>query len=865
MVDLKLTFTLNGRTIKARKGESVLGAALQTGTHIPHFCYHKNLSVVGQCRACLVEILDAGNGKPIPKLQPSCAIPVAEGMVVDSESTRVKQACEGVFEFLLKNHPLDCPVCDQGGECPLQDQSMAYAKAISRTHELRRIYPQKMISPYIKPEMNRCVHCTRCIRFTQEIDGGGEFGWANRGDRTEVGVFGDLPMRSIVSGNVIDICPVGALTDNKYRFTARVWEMRHVEGPCTLCGVGCRQRVWSREDELKRVTAGENDAVNDSWICDVGRWGWSGVQGEGRIEGPMIREGGDLRPADWGEALALIARRLGEIGAQSGGGALAGLGGARSTNEGAYRFGAFVRSVLGSNNLDCRIHPRDVNQTEAQRAGLGAAGGFGSLEGLGRAKAILLVGSDPFEEHPIMALQVRKAHAAGGSVVSVHPRRIDLNLSGRMHHLNPVPGEEVRALTALAKTLLDAGAAPRGEGADAYRSAIEKADAGSLCRESAVDAGEIETAGRALRPAEGGIAVVVGPGLRDGEAAAEAINIARMLNAEILFASGASNLQGAIDMGVHPGLLPGGRPAGDDAAGQACADVWGRPVPDSSGLGTDAILAGAAEGGIKGLYLFECDPAAEHPDGDFARRGLAGAEFVVVHASHRNASLEYANVILPALTTYEEEGTVTNMERRVQRLRRAVKPPAGPGGREAWRVFGEIARCMNRPMKAQGVPAIQAEIRLLSGEYGQVFGKMPEAGIRLARIKEGAFRAVDHTPAETPPEGLRMILSPTLWLAGAYAASARHLADLPGAALRLSPPDAGRLGVEDGQEARIDLGGETVRLPVRVDSSLPVGVALAPEGYLGALGGAFLNRGGDGGARGAAIRVAIAEKEGAGD
>ncbi|MEE9257256.1 MAG: 2Fe-2S iron-sulfur cluster-binding protein, partial [bacterium] len=222
MPDMEITFTLNGREMKAQKGESVLGAALRVGAHIPNFCFHKNLSVVGQCRACLVDVLDAGNGKPIPKLQPSCALPAGEGMVVDTENARVKEAQEGVFEFLLKNHPLDCPVCDQGGECPLQDQSMAYAKAISRTQELRRIYPEKGISPFIKPEMNRCVHCTRCIRFSHEIDGGGEFGWAHRGDRTEVGIFGDLPLTSVVSGNVIDICPVGALKDTKYRFTARV-------------------------------------------------------------------------------------------------------------------------------------------------------------------------------------------------------------------------------------------------------------------------------------------------------------------------------------------------------------------------------------------------------------------------------------------------------------------------------------------------------------------------------------------------------------------------------------------------------------------------------------------------------------------
>ena len=857
MPDTEFKFTLNGREVTAKKGESVLGAALRDGQHIPHFCYHKNLSVVGQCRACLVEVVDAGNGKPIPKLQPSCAMPAAEGMVVETENPRVKEAQESVFEFLLKNHPLDCPVCDQGGECPLQDQTLGYAKAVSRTHELRRIYPKKEISPFIKPEMNRCVHCTRCIRFTTEIDGGGEFGWANRGDRTEVGVFADLPLTSIVSGNVIDICPVGALTDNKYRFTARVWEMKEVEGPCTLCSVGCRQKVWNREGDLKRVTAGDNPEVNDTWICDVGRWGWSGVQNKSRIESPMIRENGELRPASWDEAQSLIARRFSAIRSESGGAVLAGLGGGRSTNEAAYQFGTLFRSVLGSANLDCRIHPRDMHQTEAQRAGLGAAGGHGSLAGLTRARAILLVGSDPFEEHPILGLKARAAHSAGGSIVSVHSRRIDLHVLGRMHHLTPIPGEEARALSALARLFLDAGASPRGAEADAVRGGLTQLDADTLCRESALDAADLAAAAKALRPDEGGVCVVVGPGLKDEAAITEAVNIALMLDAEILFASGAANLQGALDMGLHPALLPGGGLVDDTSARGACTELWGGEAPKPDGLGADGILAGAAKGKIRGLYLLECDPLAESSDGEMARRALEGAEFVVVHASHRGASMEYADVVLPAPTLYEEEGTVTNIERRIQRLRRAVKPQ-GSGAREAWRVLSDIARLLEHPMKANNLAGIQAQIRLLAEEYAPAFGKAPEAGVRLGRERNGNSRSVTHEPTNPPPSGLQMILAPALWLTGAFIASAHHLSGMPEATLRISPTDAERMGVGDGAAVSFEIGGKSVCLPARVDPTLPVGVAQAPEGYLAALAGAALNLGGDEG-RGTVIQVSIAE------
>ncbi|OGL65241.1 MAG: NADH dehydrogenase (quinone) subunit G [Candidatus Tectomicrobia bacterium RIFCSPLOWO2_12_FULL_69_37] len=852
MADQEITFTLNGEAVAAKKGEPVLEAALRRGLHIPHFCYHSYLSVVGQCRACLVDVLDAGNGKPVPKLQPACATPAIQGMVISTVSPRVKEAQEGVFEFLLKNHPLDCPVCDQGGECPLQDQTMAYAKAVSRTHELRRIYPRKELSAYVKPEMNRCVHCTRCIRFTHEIDGGGEFGWASRGDRTEVGIFEDLPLTSIVSGNVIDICPVGALTDNKYRFTARVWEMAHAEGPCTLCSVGCRQRVWRAGDELKRVTAGENPAVNDAWICDVGRYGWSGVHAGERILRPLIRREGRLQPASWPEALGHIARRLGAILRESGGGAVAGLGGAWATNESAFQFGAFFREVLGSNSVDCRVHPRDLAQTEAQLAAFGAVGGQGSIAGLGRAKGILLVGSDPFEEHPILALQVRKAARGGAAVVSVHPRRIDLRLHSGLRHLCPLPGEEARALRALAKALAEAGAAPSGEGAEGYAHALASADLDALCREADIDPREAREAARALRPEGAEVVVLAGPGAQ-AEAAAEAANLALLLRAELLFASTGPNLQGALDMGLHPALLPGGRPLGDAAAREACQGAWGGPVGAAPGLSSAQVWDALNERRVRALYLFGCDPAAEHPEGARVRRALEAAEFVVLHASHANASLDYAEVVLPAPTLYEEEGSVTNLERRVQRLRRAVKPLGE--AREPWRAFAELSRAMEAPMRAHALDRVRLQARLLCADYAGPLSRLPEEGVRLARERRGAFRAAALPPAAPPAGGLRLILAPALWLSGSFAASAVHLKDMPRAALRLSPPDADRIGAGEGDEAEVELGGRSLRLPVRVDASLPVGLAQAPEGYLAALRGGL-----DAGAArgGAAVKVRAA-------
>ncbi len=853
MSNERVTFTFNDRSVAIEAGLPVLEAALRAGEHVPHFCYHKNLSIVGQCRACLVEVLDAGDGRPIPKLQPSCATPAAEGMVVSSRTPRVVEAQEGVFEFLLKNHPLDCPVCDQGGECPLQDQTMAYGKAISRTHEFRRVYPDKEISPFIKPEMNRCVHCTRCIRFTEEIDGGAEFGWAQRGDRTEVGVFEDLPLTSVVSGNVIDICPVGALTDNKYRFTARVWEMRETKTPCALCSVGCRQSVWTKDGEIKRVTAAENGRVNDAWICDVARFGWSAARGEGRVAQPMIRREGRLVPISWAEAIGEAARRFGAVIEAHGAGALAGLGGASSTNETAYQFGVFMRSVLGTGHVDCRVHPRDLAQTDAQRAAFGGVGGVGSIKELGRSGAVVIVGADPFAQHPILALQIRKAHRAGAVIVSVNQRRIDLRVQGRTHQFVPALGGVSRALRALAKCLLEGGARPGGANANEYAALLAEADLGRLCGEADVALEAVRAAAAAILAAEGGVSVLSGPGETGKTAVSEAINLGLLLRASALFAPGAPNLQGALDMGLHPQTLPGGGLT-DARARAACAEAWGRLPGAEAGKDANGILDGLARGELKGLYLLGCDPAAERPDGARAREALEKADFVVLHASHLNASAEYADLVIPAPSLYEEAGSVTNLERRAQSLPRALKPTIDRMTPDAWRAFVDMARAMERPMRAASLEKIQVEARALIGDYADAFGRLPEEGLLLARPREGACQVAPIPEKEAPAPGLRMLLTPVLWLSGAQVASARHLADMPDAALAVSPADAEVLGAAEGEEVEFEIGGRTARLPLRPDRGVPAGVAFAPEGYLRVHGGSLLNAGGAPGRQGVEIR-----------
>jgi NADH-quinone oxidoreductase subunit G len=828
-----INFIFNGKELKAKHGEPIIQAALDAGIHIPHFCYHKNLSVVGQCRACLVEITDAGNGKPIPKLQPSCATFPSEGMVVSSETPKVDEAQKGVFEFLLKNHPLDCPVCDQGGECPLQDQTMSYANAISRTQELRRIFPKKEISPFIKPEMNRCVHCTRCIRFTSEIDGGEEFGWAFRGDKTEVGIYEDLPLSSIVSGNVIDICPVGALTDNKYRFTSRVWEMEHIDTSCTLCSIGCKQRVWSQEGILKRVTASENPEVNDTWICDVARYGWSGAHAENRISKPMIRVDDILKEVNWDEAVEYIADKYISLKQINGGNSFAGLGGSYSSNEAAYQFQKFFRTVLESEQIDCRIHPRDFSQTVAQTSVFGHTGGFATLSDLSNSSQIVLFGSDPFLENPILALQIRKAHSKGAYIDSINPRKIDLRLNSRMSHFVPSIGQEINFIKAIQKIVsrklfpdgvsnFSNGNNPKGfDGLDEFLKRISAENTDGTEMEISL----LEEIATRLITNKDNLTFVIGPFIQSFSLNSEILNLAKILDCNFFYASVPPNLQGAFDMmisssakGIHK----------ENVEVKSSEEVF------------DSILAGE----ISSLYLMDCDPVSEHPNGKLVREALESPCFVVVHATHVNATVPFADVVLPSLTSYEENGSYTNIERRVLRNRRAIKPVNGLFGKEAWKVFSEIAKAMEIPMKTNSIEKIQIDISKSLDDYEFVYTGSKQDGTWLSQEKEGQFIVPEiSNPNQMDEQNLKLILTPNLSLSGVYVSSSFHLWDMPGACIRMCEADGQILGILNGDEIEFKIGEKILKLPVEIDQSIPSGLVFAPEGFLKIYNNSLLNIG----------------------
>ncbi|MFD0865937.1 NADH-quinone oxidoreductase subunit G, partial [Tessaracoccus lubricantis] len=451
-----VTLTIDGTEVSVPKGTLIIRAAEMIGTAIPRFCDHPLLDPVGACRQCMVDIPDAGNGRGFPKPQASCTMPVAEGMKVNTQLTSpvAEKAQRGMLEFLLINHPLDCPICDKGGECPLQNQALANGPGESRFTELKRTFPKPVsISAQILLDRERCVLCARCTRFSEQISGDPFIALVERGALQQVGTYEQDPYDSYFSGNVVQICPVGALTSAAYRFQARPFDLVSRTTTCEHCASGCELRTDQRHHQVKRRLAGDKPDVNEEWSCDKGRFGFMYSRGDDRITRPLVRRGGVLEPASWPEAIDAAVQGLraagASVGVQTGG---------RLTVEGAYAYGKFARAVLGTNNVDFRSRPSSTEESDFLAAHVAGRGVEESVTyaDLEAAKHVVLVSFEPEDESPIVFLRLRKAVRKGGLKVTTIAPFLSRGSDKMSATLVPTaPGGEAEALHSLAD--LDAG------------------------------------------------------------------------------------------------------------------------------------------------------------------------------------------------------------------------------------------------------------------------------------------------------------------------------------------------------------------------------------------------------------------------
>ena len=646
-----ISITVDGRTVEAQKGELIISAAERAGVFIPRFCYHPRMASVGMCRMCLVEV----SGPRGPSLQPACFVEVSDGQEIFTESEAARKAQEGVLEFLLLNHPLDCPVCDKGGECPLQDQAVSHGPGESRFVEEKRHWAKPIeIGPLVLLDRERCIQCARCTRFAEEVAGEPFIDFAERGDRIEVAIFPGEPFTSYFGGNTIQICPVGALTATPYRFKSRPWDLEQVETTCTTCSVGCRMVAQSSAGALVRYLGVDSEPVNQSWLCDRGRFGFEAVEAPERLSQPLVRSETGLVQATWNEALSDVADRILQTLEGSGPGSVGVIGGSRLANEDAYAWVRLVKGVIGTDNFDAQLG-------DGLPPELVASLPRATIEETVAATTVILLAGDLREELPILHLRLRQAAANDGlRIVDCSP--VATGLSPVATWLPYRPGEASELARALVTT----------------------------------------------EPGDGVVIVLGRPSLAESAAeivAAAGVFAAAWPSARFLSALRRANVHGAIDLGCAPGLLPG-RVTLDE--GRAFfGEQWGS-VPTRRGLDTAGMLEAAASGELNTLVLLGADPLSDFPDRDLATRALERVDFLVAVDTALNASSMLADVVLPAAGYAERGGTTTNLEGRVTRLAAKVVPPGV--SRADWVIATELADRLGVDLGFESLDGIWAEI-----------------------------------------------------------------------------------------------------------------------------------------------------------
>ncbi len=615
-----VTATIDGIEVHVPKGTLVIRAAEQIGIEIPRFCDHELLDPVAACRACIVEVPDAGNGRGM-KPQPACALSLMPGMVIETgaSSEKVAKHQSGMLEFLLINHPLDCPICDKGGECPLQNQVMSHGPGESRYEGVKRTYPKPVnISAQLLIDRERCVLCQRCTRFGAQISGDDFISLAERGALSQIVSYTEHPYHSVFSGNIVQICPVGALTSVDYRFQARPFDLVSTATTCENCAVGCELRTDHRHFQVKRRLAGNDPLVNEEWNCDKGRFGFRSGHRDDRLTTPLVRRDGALVAASWPEAIDVAVRGL-----KAAGSAVGVLPGGRLTLENAYAYSRFARVVLGTNSVDFRNRAYGLEEADflaAHVAGRDVEDSV-TLAGLEKAKKIVLVGFAPEDESPVTFLRLRKAwRKRGVEIIDIAPFVSDAAKKMGARTVLTAPGGEIAALATLAEEL--------------------DADSVVLVGERA-----------GLVPGLlGTVSDLAGKGVRFAWIPRRAGELA------------------ALEAGLLPGLLPGSRLVSDASARVDLQAAWGvGKLPEAEGLDAAGIWAGVADGSVKALVTGGIE-LADLPQAAAARRALAGEVFVVCLEQRASELTEHADVVFPVALLEEQIGTFINWEHRLREV-----------------------------------------------------------------------------------------------------------------------------------------------------------------------------------------------------
>ena len=746
--------TIDGRQTEVRHGATVMEAANGLGIYIPHFCYHKKLSIAANCRMCLVEIEKA------PKPQPACATPATEGMKVFTRSDYARQAQDGVMEFLLINHPLDCPICDQGGECQLQDLAVGYGKSASRYTEEKRVVLNKNLGPLISTDMTRCIHCTRCVRFGQELAGIMELGMIGRGEHAEILAFVGKTGDSELSGNMIDLCPVGALTSKPFRYTSRNWELSGRKSVSPHDSLGSNLIVQVKQNRVMRVLPFESEELNECWLSDRDRFSYEGLNSEERLQRPMLKEGGHWREVDWQAALEHVARTLSEIRFKYDPQEIGALASPHSTLEEMALLAKLVRA-MGSDNVDFRLRQSDFS-ADGKRAGVPWLGV--KLAELGALDRVLVVGSFLRKDHPLIASRLRQIAKRKSQINVLHCADDDLLIPVANKAIVP-PSELAGTLAQVVKAVAEARQKP----APAQLAAFS---VGSAAKAIAASLASGQT-----------VAVLLGNLAAQHPQAAQLQRLAQDL----------------------AGLL-GGRFGFFGEAANSVGGYLAGCIPSDGGLNARSLL----EQPRRAYLLLNAEPDFDCHDPRTAIKAMGAADLVVAMAAYRSFAADYANVLLPVVPFTETSGTYVNCEGRMQSFNGAVKPLGE--ARPAWKVLRVLGNLMSLPgFDHESTEAVRDEVcspedvarRLDNRLNGLELAFDSGPGQELQRIADVPIYFGDPIVRRAASlQRTRDALPPRAWV---------------------GPMLAQRLGVKAGERVRVRQGEGEATVEVGIDERLPDG------------------------------------------
>ncbi|MGA6827889.1 NADH-quinone oxidoreductase subunit NuoG [Nitrospira sp. NS4] len=846
--------TIDGTTVSVPKGTLVIEAARRVGVMIPHFCYHPKLKPDANCRMCLVEV------EKMPKLQTACSTPVAEGMSVRTATTVVNDAHKSVLEFILANHPLDCPVCDQGGRCDLQDFSHQYTPTTSRFAETKRIFQKEYFSPLIETQMNRCVQCLRCVRYCDEVMDVKALAPVGRGTMTEIKYFGAHPLDCEFCGGCVQICPVGAITSRLSMYEYRPWMLKRADTICGYCGDGCQITVQTKNNQLIEVNSAHGAGRNNGDLCAKGFFGFHAASHPERLTHPLIRRNGALVQATWDEALEFIAAEASRIKQDHGGQAFGGLITSRCTNEELYLFQKFLRLAVGTNNIDSSARYGHMNAVQAMRRVQGISRWSVTFEDLAAADVLLLVGTNITETNPITGLKIKEAvkkrQATLVTIESLRPAVGTIsniaNLS--QHHFCVAPAQLTTAMLGLLKAVVEQGLiAPdltrhQSKYVTAVTARLQSLAWPDIQAATGMDMEAYISAAKALAGGKRVVAVA-GQGLLRGEQGyAGAMNLFDLLlligkldQPGCGFAPLAeeNNDQGAIEMGAVAEFLPGPSEITDRTGRDRVANLWKEEPPQNRGSSLVDMLDRAGAGILKAMFIVGENPITSLPTTMRVRESLAQLDLLVCQELFLTETAALAHVVLPVCSSLEKDGTFTNAEGHVQAVRKTVEP-AGESCPD-WEIFSALSGLMGTPLEYGESREILKEIRSLIPGYGSlgpapVPQRVERAAIDryLAQGFEQDLAARYHVTAAAPrPDGTVQIhLAQSLFHSGKLSTRAKGLLQIEGRGyLRINPQDAARFSLVDGNRVCLSNARGEVTTDVKVLDRVPEGQAWFPDHF----------------------------------